>query len=199
MGICTTGWVVPSYIIVKGKSHLLPWYKNEQFPRDWRIHTSDNGWTTNKIGLDWINHFDKHTKGRTTGVYRLLILDGHESHHSISFEDYCQRNHIITLCIPAHSSHFLQPLDVSCFGPLKLSYGKQVEKMMRMQITHITKDDFLAAFLEAYNASITSKNIQAGFKATGIAPYDPESVIERLDLRPITPILLASRSDTPNS
>jgi hypothetical protein len=70
---------------------------------------------------------------------------------------------------------------------------------MRMQITHITKDDFLAAFLEAYNASITSKNIQAGFKATGIAPYDPESVIERLDLRPITPILLASRSDTPNS
>ena len=43
MGIYTTGWMVLSYIIIKDKSHLLPWYKNDQFPRDWRIHTNDNG------------------------------------------------------------------------------------------------------------------------------------------------------------
>ena len=197
--ICTTGWVVPSYIIVKGKNHLLPWYTNGQFPKDWRIHTSENGWTTNEIGLDWIKHFNEYTKGRTTGVHRLLILDGHESHHSAPFEEYCQQNHIITLCMPAHSSHFLQPLDVGCFGPLKASYGKQIEKMMRMQITHITKDDFLAAYLEAHNASMTVKNIQSGFRATGLAPYDPESVIERLDPKPITPSPPASRPSTANS
>jgi hypothetical protein len=45
---------------------------------------------------------------------------------------------------------------------------------MQMQITYITKDDFFAAFLEAFNASITKKNIQAGFKATGLLLYDPE-------------------------
>jgi hypothetical protein len=160
-------------MVVKGKYHLLPWYQNGQFPKDWRIHTSENGWTTNEIGLDWIKHFNQHTKASTKGVYRLLVLDGHESHHSSNFEDYCQENNIITLCMPPHSSHFLQPLDFGCFGPLKTSYGKQIEKMMRMQITHITKDDFFAAFLEAFNASITKKNIQAGFKATGLLPYDP--------------------------
>lgn len=198
-GICTTGWAIPSYVVVKGKYHLLPWYQDGQFPRDWRIHTSDNGWTTNEIGLDWIKHFDKHTKDRTKGVYRLLVLDGHESHHSSEFEEYCQGQKIITLCMPPHSSHFLQPLDVGCFGPLKASYGKQIEKMMRMQITHITKDDFLAAFLEAFNTSITKKNIQAGFKATGLVPYDPESVIDRLDPKFNTPSPLNSRSGTPNS
>ncbi|KFZ25121.1 hypothetical protein V502_00400 [Pseudogymnoascus sp. VKM F-4520 (FW-2644)] len=101
--------------------------------------------------------------------------------------------------MPPHLSHFLQPLDVGCFGPLKTSYGKQIEKMMRMQITHITKDDFFAAFLEAFNASITEKNIQAGFMATGLIPYDPESVIACLDLKPITPSPPISRSGTPNS
>ncbi len=198
-GVCATGWAVPSYVVVKGKYHLLPWYQNGQFPKDWRIHTSENGWTTNEIGLDWIKHFNQHTKARTKGVYRLLVLDGHESHHSSNFEDYCQENNIITLCMPPHSSHFLQPLDVGCFGPLKTSYGKQIEKMMRMQITHITKDDFFAAFLEAFNASITEKNIQAGFRATGLLPYDPESVLARLDLKPITPSPPTSRSGTPNS
>lgn len=138
-GVCATGWAVPSYVVVKGKYHLLPWYQNGQFPKDWRIHTSENGWTTNEIGLDWIKHFNQHTKARTKGVYRLLVLDGHESYHSSNFEDYCQENNIITLCMPPHSSHFLQPLDVWCFGPLKTSYGKQIEKMMRMQITHISR------------------------------------------------------------
>lgn len=134
--------------------------------------------------MDWIKHFDEHTKGRTKGVYRLLVLDGHESHHSAEFEEYCQAQKIITLCMPPHSSHFLQPLDVGCFGPLKASYGKQIEQMMRMQVTHITKDDFLAAFLTAFNASMTAKNIQAGFRATGLVPYDPESVVDRLDPKP---------------
>jgi hypothetical protein len=49
----------------------------------------------------------------------LLILDGHESHHSTEFELYYQQNNIITLCIPPHSSYLLQPLDVGYFGPLK--------------------------------------------------------------------------------
>ncbi|KFZ24719.1 hypothetical protein V502_00815 [Pseudogymnoascus sp. VKM F-4520 (FW-2644)] len=198
-GVCATGWAVPSYVVVKGKYHLLPWYQNGQFPKDWRIHTSENGWTTNEIGLDWIKHFNQHTEARTKGVYRLLVLDGHESHHSSEFKDYCQAKHIITLCMPPHSSHFLQPLDVGCFGPLKSSYSKQIEKMMRMQISHITKDDFLAAFLEAFNTSMTTKNIQSGFRATGLVPYNPESVIGRLDPKPITPSPPVSRPNTPNS
>jgi hypothetical protein len=70
---------------------------------------------------------------------------------------------------------------------------------MRMQITHITKDDFLAAYLEAHNTSMTMKNIQSGFRATGLAPYNPELVIKRLDLKPITPSLPTSRLGTASS
>jgi hypothetical protein len=53
----------------------------ESLPCDWKINISNNGWTTDKIGMDWlINHFIPYTNGRTMGRYRMLILDGHGSH-----------------------------------------------------------------------------------------------------------------------
>ena len=73
----------------------------------------------------------------------MLILDGYESHHSTDFELYCKEHKIITVCMPAHSSHLLQPLDVGCFRPLKQAYSRQVEELMRTHITHISKLEFL--------------------------------------------------------
>jgi len=162
------GGAIPPYIIVAGKTHLSSWYENSPLPKDWVIAVTPNSWTTNERGVDWIKHFDRHTKARTKGVYRLLILDGHESHHSIDFEAYCKENNIITLCMPAHSSHRLQPLDVSCFGPLKKLYGKEIEGLMRSHITHISKEDFFSALHKAFQATFTEKNIKQAFKELGL-------------------------------
>ena len=106
-GVSSYGYTVPPYIIVAGKFHLSSWYENSPFPHNWVIAVTSNGWTTNEQGLEWIRHFDQHTKDRTKGVYRLLILDGHESHHLTDFELFCKDNKIITLCMPAHSSYKL--------------------------------------------------------------------------------------------
>jgi hypothetical protein len=171
------GSAIPPFIIVKAKVHLASWYENSPLPKDWIISTSENGWTTNEIGLEWIQHFDKHTKSRTIGKYRLLILDGHGSHHSTDFELYCKENDIVTLWMPPHSSHLLQPLDVACFSPLKAAYGKQIEALMRASITHVTKEDFFPAFYAAHQAAITKENIQGGFRGAGLVPFDPERVI----------------------
>ena len=100
--------------------------------------------------MDWIRHFDFHTASRTKGKYRLLILDGHDSHHSEEFETYCQEHNIITLCMPPHSSHLLQPLDVGCFAPLKEAYLREVVELTRYYINHITKLEFLPAFKAAF-------------------------------------------------
>jgi hypothetical protein len=78
---------------------------------------SDNGWTTNDLGVAWLRHFVEQIKGQRIGSYVLLILDGHESHKSFPFQDLCEENKIITLCMSPHSSHILQPLDVDCFAP----------------------------------------------------------------------------------
>jgi hypothetical protein len=196
-GVNALGWAIPPFIILAAQYHLANWYTECDLPADWRIATTDNGWTTNVVGLDWIKHFDFHTAPRTKGNYRLLILDGHESHHSTEFELYCQQNNIITLCMPSHSSHLLQPLDVGCFGPLKRAYGRQVEDLMRMHINHVSKVEFLCSFREAFFASITERNIQGGFAGSGLVPYDPDKVLSKLDVKLRTPTPLNSRAATP--
>jgi len=151
---------------------------------------------TNAVGLDWIKHFDFYTAPRTKGKYRLLILDGHESHHSTEFELYCQQNNIITLCMPPHSSYLLQPLDVGCFGPLKQAYGRQVEDLMRMYVNYVSKLEFLCSFCDAFFASITEKNIQGGFVGAGLVLFDPERVLSKLDVKLRTLIPPTSRPRT---
>ena len=89
--------------------------------------------------------------------------------------------------MPAHSSHLLQPLDVSCFSVLKKSYGQTVQELMRAGINHVDKDDFLDLYLQARTATYSPSTIQSGFKATGLVPFDPDQVLSRLHIQIQTP------------
>jgi hypothetical protein len=82
--------------------------------------------------------------------------------------------------MPAYTSHILQPLDVSCFSPLKKAYGSQIENKMRLGINHITKEEFLPAFSIAHQQTMTVKTISSSFRATGLVPFNPERVLENL-------------------
>jgi hypothetical protein len=172
------GWAIPPFIIFDGKLHQTTWY-HTGIPTTWRIAISENGWTNDKLGLEWIQHFHENTK-HCKGKWRLLIFDGHGSHSTSEFRDFCLQNDILTLCMPAYTSHILQPLDVSCFGPLKKVYGSQIENKMRLGINHITKEEFLPTFFTAHQQTMTVENITSGFRATGLAPFDPERVLEKL-------------------
>jgi hypothetical protein len=186
-GINAKGWAIPPFIIFKARYHLSSWYKEEDLPQDWVISVSENGWTTNERGLDRLKHFDAHTKERTVGTHRLLVIDGHDSHDSLDFQRYYKDNKIITICMPRHSSHLLQPLDVGCFAPLKKAYGRQAENLMRNRITHITKPEFLLCFKAAYKAAFTPSNIQGGFRGADLVSFDPKRVIMNLDVKLRTP------------
>jgi hypothetical protein len=191
------GWCLPPYLIVQGAYHLASWYTEGGLPLDWAIKPTSNGWTNNETGLDWIKHFDKHTRSRTKGVYRMIVLDGHESHQSAEFNKYCDNNNIITICLPAHSSHLTQPLDVGCFSVLKRMYGREIEHFVRAHINHITKVEFFLAFKAAYFAAMTESNNRGGFRGAGLVPFDPEAVISKLDVKLRTPTPTGPPSSDP--
>ena len=83
--------------------------------------------------------FEPYSKSHSVGARRLLILDSHSSHLTADFDTFCKENAIICLCMPPHSSHLLQPLDVGVFGPLKRAYGKLTEAMMIVETTTLTR------------------------------------------------------------
>jgi hypothetical protein len=168
-------------IIFEGKVYISTWYTNT-LPLDWTIALSDKGWTDDSLGLAWLTDvFEKHTKDRIKGVYRLLILDGYGSYSTPEFDLFCKEHSIITLCMPPHSSHLLQPLDISCFAVLKRFYGQQIEEYMRNGLNHIDKADFLTAYIMARNESMTTNTVRSGFLATGLVPFDPERVLLKLN------------------
>ena len=117
----------------------------------------------------------------------MLVLDGHESHLSAKFDNHCEINKIIPLCLPPHSSHLTQPLDVGCFGPLKRVHGDEINNFIMSTITHIIKDEFLIAFKAAYFKTITADNVKAGFRGAGLIPHNPEAIISKLDIKLRTP------------
>lgn len=55
------GWAIPPFIIFDGKLHQMTWYQSG-LPVTWRIAISDNRWTNDKLGLEWIEHFNNSTK-----------------------------------------------------------------------------------------------------------------------------------------
>ncbi|USP81395.1 hypothetical protein yc1106_08669 [Curvularia clavata] len=187
--INAAGWSILPFLIFTGKYHLSAWYEEAEIPRDWAIAVSKNGWTTNKLGVKWLKHFIKHTDGKVVGARRLLILDGYKSHQSLEFQELCKENNIYTLCMPPHSSHLLQPLDVGCFSPLKRAYSREVESLIRNHINHITKLEFLPAFKAAFDRSFTPANICSAFRGVGLISLQPDTVLSKLDvqLRTSTP------------
>jgi hypothetical protein len=62
-----------------------------------------------------------------------------------------------------------------------------VEKMMHRLLTYIAKEDFLPFFKNTHFEVFTHKNIQAGFLRAGLVPFDPKSVVSKLDIRLRTP------------
>ena len=79
---------------------------------------SDAGWVNSELFFDWFKLF----------LEVPLIFDGHASHISIQVVELAQSHQIDLLCLPAHTTHLQQPLDVGVFKSLKAYYYKACKK-----------------------------------------------------------------------
>ncbi|CAI6372200.1 unnamed protein product [Macrosiphum euphorbiae] len=131
-----------------------------------------SGWMNTDLFIETLLHFIKFTNSSKENP-ALLIMDNHESHISLSSIDLAKSNGVTILTLPPHCSNRLQPLDVSVYGPFKKYYNSAVDAWLQNH-PGITLDIYNIApcINSAFDKSMTMKNIQAGFKATGIYPFD---------------------------
>ena len=101
------GIAINPMLIMKRVNHLKKWYTHTSVPGDYLIKTSDSGYTNDTLSIKWIKYFDRCTRGRTYGAWRLLIFDGYGSHYIKEFIDFCDENKIIPFSLPPHSSQHL--------------------------------------------------------------------------------------------
>jgi hypothetical protein len=112
------------------------------------------------------------------GEYRLLLVDGHNSHYTVAFLLYAREHLIIVLCYIPHSTHIFQGLDVVIFSLLKKMIGEERDKWLRENGVAMDKNNFLEVYSKAHVRALTPANIKAAFKKTGIWPYNPDVVTE---------------------
>ena len=156
------------------------------------IGLSENGWTDNELGLEWFKQcFNTETKP-IRDEYRILIVDGHASHITTAAIKFCIDQKIIVFCLPPHSTHLLQPLDVAIFRQLALSYKQGLSNRGFLNPSYsIDKLDFLEIYLKAREA-ITPIRIERAWLEAGLEPFNPIEVLRQIpgwNVRSVTPNL----------
>jgi hypothetical protein len=186
--ISAIGRAIPSLLIYKGSEDGLQtsWVEDVTESAYTYFTSSENGWSSKKIGLRWLEEvFDRHTKPSNPRTRRLLIVDGHSSHVNMEFINYADHHRIIILILPPHSTHRLQPLDVGIFQNLSTAYSVELDKLMIQSqgFVHMSKRLFFPLFKAAFDTSFTEEAIRRAFAKTGIWPIYPDDMI-RIVSRP---------------
>lgn len=170
--ISATGADVPPFFIFPRKNFRR--YFLFGGPKGCGGSANASGWMKEDDFVLFLKHFVRHVRCSPEKPV-LIILDNHESHTSIACLNYCKAVGIVLLSIPPHTSHKLQPLDRTVYGPFKHYFNSASDAWIKSHPgQRMTIYDIPGVVNEAYKSAFTRENILSGFKTTGIAPLNRE-------------------------
>jgi hypothetical protein len=111
----------------------------------------------------------------------MLIFDGHGSHITQDFIDYCWEHRIRPFQLPPYSTYILQPLDVGVFQSYKYNFKRCLNKSVFLGTTNVKKDDFFVIFQHFSDRTFKGKIAQSVFRKTGLFLFKPSVVLDKLD------------------
>jgi len=96
------------------------------------------------------------------------------SHQDRSILEATDRHDVTLLRLPSWTTHELQHMDSSVFGPFEHYRDEQVLLFGSHSTDRtVTKQRFGKIFTEAWDKAATPANIKAGFCASGCYPFNP--------------------------
>ena len=170
------GEYLPPLIVYKGK--YLQSTHCQGGPPGTLYSTTESGWMETSVFETWITDiFVKHTNHLERPL--LLIYDGHNSHLTYNTVKTCMDNNIRLICLPPHTSHALQPLDVGVFGPLKKAWRHAVRRFYaESRQTAITNQTFPTVLNQTWS-KIKPEWAVEGFSGAGIFPVDKSKALAK--------------------
>ena len=124
--ICTAnaaGNSIPPMMIFPRKKFQRIFMK--EAPPSYVGHVSPSSWVIKDLLVNYLEHFVKYSRcSKERRV--LLIIDTHAAHTTLKGVEYARENGLDILTLLPYTSHKLQPLDVSVYGPFKQCYNNGV-------------------------------------------------------------------------
>ncbi len=153
------------------------------------VRCSEIGWINTPLFAEFGEHFmDFLTQKNMEDIPHLVLLDGHTTHtYNVEFLNLMKHYGITVIQIPAHTSHFVQPMDSAPLANLKERWSDELHYWNRKKGgVAITKEEWFLPFNRAWRNGLTPRSIQAGFKKTGIWPLNfdmiPDNAFKESDL-----------------
>ena len=102
-------------------------------------------------------------------------MDNHDSHIGIDIIEMARANGLSIITFPPHTSHKLQPLDVTVYGPLMCHYQKAMDEWnLSHPGSRIAIYDLPECFGRAFFRDLSFDNIASGFRKSGIWPLNSD-------------------------
>ena len=146
---------------------------------------SAKGWITRELFAQWFrDHFLVYIPKHRPVV---LLMDGHSSHYCPETIRMAAKEKVVLCTLPPHTTHLTQPLDRSCFGPLKASWRQVCQAFCFKNPGKVVSIyDFSYLFSQAWFQSMTITNIMSGFRVTGVFPVDRNAIALTTGINPST-------------
>ena len=177
--ISAGGIAIPPLIIVKGKVILVKWFA-DILDDDYLIGVSESGYANDVLFFQRLQHWEAMSRRTQKGDYRLLLLDGYDSHLTYTALKFCEMQNVVVVLLPPHTTHFLQPLDVAVFQQWKHYHAQVIDRSVRQGIGNLDKSHFFAYIEEIRTFTLTRRNVKSGFRKCGYWPFRPEGVLQQL-------------------
>ena len=163
------------------------------------ISATENGWTDGSLALDWIQKdFEPQMREKAAGQTHVLIMDGHSSHYTADFLEFCLANNIEVYGYSPHCTHALQGLNVVCFAKMKECWKEEINAFKAIHKHGVNKEDFYEVWGRAYLKVFTKENVKLAFAATGIWPFNPDVIMPE-QMKPAEATLTCSTFPLPQS
>ena len=104
----------------------------------------------------------------------LLIVDGHNSHtKNIAVLDYATDNGTVLISLPPHTTHKMQPMDVTFYKPFQTYYDQYVQRWLTAHPGRpFTEFQVAGAVAEAFGKAASVRIAASGFESCGLWPVN---------------------------
>ena len=172
------GSSIPPFVIFDAKSLNMEWTKGEVPGTTYGL--SSNGWIDMDLFKGWLtNHFLQHA---VSARPLLLLMDGHSSHYNPEAIHIAKENNVILFTLIPHTTHEMQPMDTSVFGPLKAHWKNACHEFMQNNPGKVvTKYQFSPLLNQAWLKTMTPSVIINGFRYCGVYPLNSQAIFDRCE------------------
>ena len=170
------GYALPPMVIYRGKYHDS-WCIGAQ--PCVLVRGSKKGYIDKKFFAKYgkMLMYHLHASGQLDKP-NLLLMDSHYAHvFNYCYMQMMYHQDIKVFALESHTSHWGQPLDKNPFLAFKDAFNEGMRKFeRRVGGTGIQKSEFFSVFNLAWEKSMKTKNIKAGYKRTGICPVNRAAI-----------------------